>query len=1131
MLSLGRRIIKQPFIIFNLFFWCLSNFAQAFPAQKPLYVGISAVTPNILLMIDSSGSMDSTVTTTSEIVSPNAMPLNYSFTCSTPISTSSTAIPMVINSTGAPRFCKSSSSCSSSNQTALSSKKCFSNTKTYNVAYYNGATLTGGPFTGLKLNWYFSNGSFQAGSLTATSTTTISRNDIAKQAAKDLVNSLTPDTGLGPTVRMGLARYDTDNDGGMLLSEIKDLDLTQANILLGQIDKIPTTGYTPLAETLSDIGKYFATGEISNLILHPTTTKVSETVDRVFSKSNVTTPRTINNQTGNTLVSSGPILGYCQKSYAILVSDGLPTQDTEVSPSLQNYYNGGDYLDDVAKALYEMDLRPSLDASQKASTNTKNNLVTYTIGLADTSIKNSVLTTAAKVGGGAFFFAEDSKALAAALDDTIADIASQVGSSSSVATNSSKLESGAVIYQARFDSANWTGNFTAFSLFVSEDINLNGILDVGEDLNNNGILDAGGVGTKLWEAAEHIPNYATRNIFTYNPTLTTVNKGAVFTCSELSSSQKTTLGITNCSSTSDQGVWRLNYIRGDASHELINASRKDPETIRTGSNLVFRNRTSINRVTGLTDLPDPWVLEDIVNSDPLFVSDENYGFDQLPLSEGGSYKAFVVNNKSRKKMIYVGSNGGMFHGFDPDNQGAEVLAYIPNEVYSQLYSLSTPNYAHAYSVDGSPDALDVYFDSAWHTVVVGTSGAGGKAIFALDVTDPRTFSKSNVLWELSDSYSPIVADRTEFANNFGFALPKPVIARMKNGSWVAIVANGYGSNNNLAVLYIIDIKTGALIKTFNTMAGSVTTPNGMSTPVAADTNNDKITDVIYAGDLLGNVWKFDVSSSDPSKWNIAYNNAPLFNAGTNQPITSALQVGPVGGSQASNGITSGVMVYFGTGKYYEESDNIITNAQTQSFYGLWDNNSPISKSDLQSQSIIAEVVSGSFNLRVSSDTAVNYPTKKGWYMDLPSTGERVVSEPLLRKGRIIFVTTIPIPPVGTAICGSSASSTGWLMELDALTGKRLSTTATGLGAPWDINQDGMINSSDLITITINGVVTLVAPSGKKSTVGGVDTPGVITSGQLEYKYTSGTSGQMEVTTESRGTISGSGRKSWRQIFE
>jgi type IV pilus assembly protein PilY1 len=105
------------------------------------------------------------------------------------------------------------------------------------------------------------------------------------------------------------------------------------------------------------------------------------------------------------------------------------------------------------------------------------------------------------------------------------------------------------------------------------------------------------------------------------------------------------------------------------------------------------------------------------------------------------------------------------------------------------------------------------------------------------------------------------------------------------------------------------------------------------------------------------------------------------------------------------------------------------------------------------------------------------------------------------------------------------------MELDALTGKRLSTTATGLGAPWDINQDGMINSSDLITITINGVVTLVAPSGKKSTVGGVDTPGVITSGQLEYKYTSGTSGQMEVTTESRGTISGSGRKSWRQIFE
>jgi len=147
-----------------------------------------------------------------------------------------------------------------------------------------------------------------------------------------------------------------------------------------------------------------------------------------------------------------------------------------------------------------------------------------------------------------------------------------------------------------------------------------------------------------------------------------------------------------------------------------------------------------------------------------------------------------------------------------------------------------------------------------------------------------------------------------------------------------------------------------------------------------------------------------------------------------------------------------------------------------------------------------------------------------------SIGERVVSAPLLRNGQIIFVTLIPIPPVGNVadVCGAAAGTTSWLMELDAITGKRLATTAAG-GSPWDINGDGMINASDLIMV--NG--QLIASSGKQSTVGGVKTPGVISNGQLEYKYTSGTKeGELEVTTEKGGgTTSTGSRQSWRQLFQ
>jgi type IV pilus assembly protein PilY1 len=371
---------------------------------------------------------------------------------------------------------------------------------------------------------------------------------------------------------------------------------------------------------------------------------------------------------------------------------------------------------------------------------------------------------------------------------------------------------------------------------------------------------------------------------------------------------------------------------------------------------------------------------------------------------------------------------------------------------------------------------------------------------------------------------------------------------MANGSWAAIVANGYGSTSNKAVLYIVNVETGQIIKRIDTEAGSSTSPNGLSTPIAVDINNDRIVDYVYAGDLLGNMWKFDVTNSSASQWDVAYKSGstpkPLFvacvtdttscSSADRQPITAKPQVGRVGADQ--NG---GVMVYFGTGKYFEVGDNTVdanndgvVDAQKQTFYGIWDNGAAVSRrADLQVQTIDEELTRGGFGLRVSSNTAVDYSTKKGWFMDLvkpPSStleGERVVSFPLLRGGRLIFTTLIPSPHP------CEFGGTGWIMELDAVTGSRLPSAG---GPPWDIYgssgaPDGAINSQDLVRSTTSAGCTSAdcSPSGKKSNIGIIKTPGVISAGEKEYKYTSGSSGALEVTTESAGGAGG--RQSWRQL--
>lgn len=695
-----------------------------------------------------------------------------------------------------------------------------------------------------------------------------------------------------------------------------------------------------------------------------------------------------------------------------------------------------------------------------------------------------------------YFLVTNALGLQSQLRNAFTEIVARTGSASSVATNSTRLDTDTLIYQARFNSGDWHGELLAYR-----------------------INSDGSIGSVMWDAGDQVPAAASRNIYTIDPTVLVGARGREFLwgSSYLTSAQMDSLNTNDGGVNDGLGQQRLAYLRGDSSEEQQN-----------GGSLGFRDRSR--------------VLGDIVNSDPWYVGVEDFGYDRLPGTEGTAYASFRASSayRGRRKMLYVGANDGMMHGFDASN-GAEVFAYVPNAVFPDLSALTSQNYDHQYFVDGQLRSGDAYIDptgsgtKSWRTVLVGGTGAGGRAVFALDVTDPDDFTTSagsqRVLWEFSAS------DDAEL----GYSIGQAAVVRMADGSWAAIFGNGYNSQSERAQLFIVDLVEGTVIARLDTQAGSAAAPNGLTTPTPVDVDGDRIVEYVYAGDLLGNMWKFDVSDASSANWSVAYATAgvptPMFTAcdsasctGTNfQPITAKAQVGlhPDGG----------LMVYFGTGSYFQTGDDIVAaSPQVQSFYGIRDQGTPVTggRSVLAQQSILAEVASGAelatdgasnpsdeFDVRVTSDNTVDYDNgQQGWYLDLVSPnngaeGERVVAAPLLRGGRVIFTTVIPDPDP----CAYGGNS--WLMEMEAVSGSRLATS------PYDLNDDGEFTDSDFVTVTINGVQVVVPVSGQRSNIGIIKTPGVISAGTKEFKYTSGSSGGLEDTAESTSTFTG--RQSWRQM--
>jgi type IV pilus assembly protein PilY1 len=670
----------------------------------------------------------------------------------------------------------------------------------------------------------------------------------------------------------------------------------------------------------------------------------------------------------------------------------------------------------------------------------------------------------------AYFKVTDPAKLKQSLNAVFVDVLERGSSAAAIATNSTRIDTDTLIFQAKFNSADWSGQIIAYRV------------------NPDGTI--GGI---AWDTNETLPfpaSPSSREIFTWNESLASgVGDGTTFVWNNLSAAQQAALG----GGDPTVGQNRVNWLRGSRALET------------SSSGGVFRRRN--------------YVMGDIVNSDPAFIGATNFGYNALPVGTLGqdTYTAFKTATTTRTKALYVGANDGMLHAFNAVT-GEELFSYVPRGIYGNLASLTSPSYSHRYFVDGAANFGDAYFASAWHTVLVGTTGAGGSSIFALDVTDPDDFDADNILWEIGNNAT---------FPDLGFTTGYATVGRLKNGQWVAIFGNGYNSPNGRAVLYVVNVQTGAKIAEITACETSPCTDsgNGLSTPaLLVDSQRNII--AAYAGDLKGNLWEFNLDGAYEVANRTSGDPAPLYKSG--RPITAPVDIGihPAGG----------YMVYFGTGKYYETGDNSVgANPPIERFYGVRDegDNRKVATSDLVEQTIIAEQavtvttdnkgttttsddVQKTYRLRGVSANPINWSNNKGWYLTLTSPvnvakGERVVSAPRLRLGRVIFPTVIP----SSEPC--DAGGTSWLMEIDALTGGRLGESV------FDLDGNLLFNVNDNMAFGSSSI----PPSGMQSEEGIIKTPAITSAGPVEYKFAGGSRGGIQTVIE-KGD-SRAGRQSWRQL--
>jgi type IV pilus assembly protein PilY1 len=622
---------------------------------------------------------------------------------------------------------------------------------------------------------------------------------------------------------------------------------------------------------------------------------------------------------------------------------------------------------------------PLYYAAKWGGWNSKRNTAGQLVNLTPTEIEALTAET--------YFKAVDPRLLEEGLRKVF-DALARTGSSTTVASNSTRIDSETNIFQALFDSRDWSGRLQAFP------IKPDGSLNAAE---------------MQWNTDDTLKPNTTRRIFTYDGTSVVALAPSGFDTAPLSLRNALKLA-TEADYT--KAALRFRWLMGQAIAELR---------------------------------PRNYLMGDIINSDPAYAGANNQRYNLLPTDYGSaSYEDYLINTKAtRTKAVFVGANDGMLHAFNAAN-GEEMFAFIPRGVYSKLERLSGTDYQHVYTVDGPVYVGDAYINyggaKAWRTLVGGTLGAGGRGAYLLDVTDvlAGTTSTPRVIFDIyaEDTTLP-------YRNDLGYSTSKMLIVPTAGGGWSAIFGNGTESVNGTSKLVTIDVDSPA---TYKVIATNITTGNGLS-GVALLPNGDGVSTYAYAGDVKGNMWKFDLTSTNRNSWEVPFASGgtkkPLINVmdsnGKAQPIKGTPTLGrnakKLAGS-GSNAVPS-VMVYFGTGSYSEMAD--LSDTSVQSIYAIADTNTALTMTKanrsttlLKQKSITSETTT---TRTVSSDATpegtenleVTWSSVHGWYLDLKyqtsAKGERVIAKPLLLFDRLIINTFIPEG------FQCSNGGTGWLMEL------------------------------------------------------------------------------------------------------
>lgn len=897
------------------------------------------------------------------------------------------------------------------------------------------------------------------------------REFVAKRAVSELVkNSAT---------RMGLSTLHNNNTVRTLIADVDDITTpidttaqTNKQTLLNNVFRINSSGGTPLRSALQAAGEYFANG----------------------------------NGWGSSPIQSAAQGGSCQQNFTVLMSDGYWNSDSTLNVGNQDSaptpWAGGSYADgvityentlaDVAMKYYKEDLSTLTDNVPVTSVDPQNltgdkmhqHMVTFTAAfgvdgtlttwptnatdafnwpqpVADTQTAVDDMRHAAWNGRGDFLSAQDPQTLINGLNAALAAISGRTSSAASVAFNSGSLSANSQVYLALFNSDKWSGDLKSYALdpesgAVASTPSWSAALTPGDALIEPYGLDPRDLDTNP------------RTILTWN------GEGVPFQWANLSTAQKNDFRTNTTGGTDNEatGKARFSYVRGDRVCE--ESYPGDSTTLGTSSVATCSYSDGTNTYNTANFRPRASRLGDIVHSAPVYVGKPAYGWPDT-LTGTTPYANFKLAQANRAGMIYIGANDGMLHGF-AESGGSEVMAYVPSTLYSTtagsgLHALSEPNYNHKFYVDLTPSVVDAYVKTSstdtvgWKSVLVGGLRAGGRGVFALDVTSPSTFSESGttpadkVMWEFTS------ADDADL----GYTFSQVAIVPMNNGKWAAIFGNGYNSSGTgMATLFILFIEAGLdgswtgngdyikiSVPTANTNS---TTPNGLASPAVIDTNGDFVADRIYAGDLLGNMWVFDITGNNTGNWGSAYKSGnganatavPLFTAPANQQITARPTIVRNDAIPTSNANTPNVLVLFGTGQYLVANDNSTT--YQEAFYGIWDKGTgQLTQSSLVEQTIGTGSTSAGITGRTLTSLPVDYGNgDMGWFMNLPTSGERVVTSPVARGDNVYFSTMIP----DTNAC--SYGGTSWLMVANSQTG------GAPLEAAFDLDNDGVVDADDEI---------------------------------------------------------------------